>query len=201
MTKNDIIKQLINNPEYDSEWVGTVAEIIVHKSETDKDYSIEDMNKDIEKYSNLNADQVEVIKLHMLNENNYFDLYKVIEEYTKDKDMSVEDFNATQMQLIGIMIDNENIPNTTIEKLIDCNIPYAKLNFVVKGLIEGYADMIDYIEYDPEQICEIYAGHKDGIDYTLYDKPDISDNMMGAARYALVNGLNVKFDKDVLIIS
>lgn len=189
-TKNDIIKELINNPEHDSEWIGSVAEIISKNLEKE-DYTNADIRLDVNTYMKFNAGQMEVIKQGLLAPENPYDLISEI-DHRSDSAVAFE-FNATQLQLLGILIgyikSNPDKDSDKFNILFNYEIPYAKLNFVIKGIVEGYDDMVDYIDFDPDQICEIYAGHKDGVNYASYASKDIPDTVMGAIRYCLNNNI------------
>lgn len=190
MTKNDIINELINNPEYDSEWIGSVAEI-VSKNFEKEDYTDTNAYTDISTYKNYNAGQMEVIKQGLFAPENPYDL--ISEIHHRNNSAVAFEFNATQLQLLGILIgyikSNPDKDSDRFNILFNYEIPYAKLNFVIKGIVEGYDDMIDYIDFDPDQICEIYAGHKDEVNYASYASKDIPDTVMGAIRYCLNNNI------------
>ena len=101
MTKNDIINELINNPEYDSEWIGSVAEIISKNLEKE-DYTDTNAHTDISTYKNYNAGQMEVIKQGLLAPENPYDL--ISEIHHRNDSAAAFEFNATQLQLLGILI-------------------------------------------------------------------------------------------------
>ena len=189
MTKNDIIKELINNPKYDSEWIGSVAEIISKNFEKE-DYTDAKAKNDIAEYKYYNAGQMEIIKQGLLAP----EPYDLIAEILDHNALAAPfEYNATQLQLLGILVgyikSNPDKDSFNLNKLFSPDIPYAKSNFIIKGIVEGYDDMIDYIDFEPDQICEIYAGHKDGIDYKKYAHAKISDKLMGVIRYAMINNL------------
>ena len=146
---------------------------------------------DVNTYLKYNAGQMEVIKQGLFAPENTYDLISEISN--RSNSAAAFEFNATQLQLLGILIGyikaNPDKDSDKFNVLFDPEIPYAKSNFVIKGIIEGYDDMIDYIDFEPDQIYEIYAGHKDEVNYKEYAHERISDKIMGVMRYAMVNGL------------
>lgn len=160
--------ELLNNPDYSSSWINQAAKIM---AEFDKDEAF---------LKPFNTEQLDVIydALKYINNNGsgYIDI----------NDIANPAFNATQMSLVltGYIRD---IPIEILAKFISPNIPYAKSNYLVQAYIDGF-NMTDYINYDHEQIYEIYAGFMNKVDFKLYDKSYISAKIMGLIRHALEIG-------------
>ena len=78
------------------------------------------------------------------------------------------ELNATQMQLILIGYE-KGIISKHMELFFNPNIPFSTSNYIIQALAEGYNDMINYIDFDSDQIYEIYAAHKDNVNYETYN--------------------------------
>lgn len=105
-------------------------------------------------------------------------------------------YNSTQMSLISVAYSNIIGKDEFLKPLLNPEIPYIKLNYIVKGLIEGYMDMINYIDYDADQICEIYAGYADDADVSKYVFKEVSSNLMFLCRAANSMGFNYELSED-----
>lgn len=178
MVNEDIIKhELSLNPSYDYDWVCTAASIL---------------SKELDGFTEENLKLFNAAQLTQLKaavDKNVDLAYK----------LSANTLNATQMQLIILGYDN-GVSMEYLEKLIDPSIPFNTLNYIVQAIIDGYTDMIDYINFDADQVCEIYAAHKDEIDYSIFDKKEIDAASMALIRHALNIGFDVSVDEAYNII-
>lgn len=164
--KQEIIEVLITRSQYDSDWINVASDLIANEGLTE------------EQLTPFNAKQLSVIS-DACTANKVEGCVCPLNKIMNPK------FNATQMDLIKIGYSKGAKPEL-MEELLDPTIPYVELNFIIKGLIDGYDDMVDcYLLYTADQIAEIYAGHKDGIDYSMYMSPGIPSDMMSMIRFAL----------------
>ena len=62
-------------------------------------------------------------------------------------------------------------------------------------MIDGY-DLTEYIDYETDQLYEIFAGTQTKIDYKIYANKDIPAESMGVIRHALEVGMNVIINTD-----
>ena len=172
-TQKDYEEYLIKNPKYDSDWIRVAAQIL---SITDK-YTDHDLAK-------YNSNQLS----HILT-------------IVKDNiDIALSaDLNATQMQLIITAIKN-NINPEYVNILNTPDIPYAVSNYIVLGLSEGFDDMISYIDYDPDQVYEIYCGYKNNVDVSKYNLHDIPAKDMALIRHALEIGKDASYKDGIITI-
>ena len=168
---------LINNPKYDSDWVAEAAKIL----------SNEDNPLTEGELAELNALQLSVINEILASDKSTEDKNDIINTLFGYKDL-----NATQMRLYWIGISrglNENI----MARFLDKNIPYAKSNYAIQAISEGFTGITEYLdEFDASQIAEIYTGMKDGVNYKLYAKSEYPAEVMNLIRHAMETGLNVK---------
>lgn len=183
--KNSVKKyesSLLANPKYSSNWISIAAKIL---GEFDDVVSLADL-------TNFDAEQLEVI----------YDL----EKYIRDNLSSFTDsgyslrtrfsssYNATQLRLI-LTSYVKNVPTEIIDLFISPDIPYAKSNYLIQAYIDG-TDMREYIDFDHEQIYELYAGIINGVNITVYDKKDIPAEKMGVIRHALEVGYTAVYDRE-----
>lgn len=172
----ELIKyQLSKNAKYDSNWINIASQII---SETD-------YTEDI--LSKFNSEQLSFIRDAAKNDT-----------IPMDKFMNPE-LNATQMQLILIGYE-KGIISKHMELFFNPNIPFSTSNYIIQALAEGYNDMINYIDFDSDQIYEIYAAHKDNVNYESFAKKEIDGPTMQLARHALILNCDVEFVDNKLII-
>lgn len=178
-TKDEIQAYLLKNPKYSSEWIDLASTLM-----TEHDYDEEILKL-------FNPDQLKVI----------------LSAIGKVEDINLlinPELNSTQMQILVSGYSNGLTTNQLLP-YFDPKISYAKLNYALAALSEGF-DMGKYVEnnYDELQIYEIYSGYKSGIDYTKYDSVDNDPTMMGLARHALELGHEIEFNtidgKNVLTI-
>lgn len=171
---------LLANPRYSDKWISIAAKILADFNNISETSLLD-----------FNADQLEVI----------YDL----ERYIKDQELNdlparalrqefTPEYNATQLRL-KLTAYMRDVPPEIINKFIAPEIPYAKSNYLVQAYIDGH-DMNWYVNFNHEQIYELYAGLVNGVDINKYDKKYISAEKMGVIRHALEIGLNVYYDKD-----
>lgn len=160
--------QLINNPAYDSDWVVIAAKILAREG---NDITEEDLAK------------FSASKLSLFNE--------ILESDDHDKATSVvktllahEDLNDTQMRLYWTGI-NKGLTENIMEQFLDASIPYAKSNYIIQAILDGFTGITEYIDFNAAQITEIYAGMKDGVDYKQYAMKNVPAEYMNLARHAL----------------
>ena len=167
---------LINNPKYDSDWVAEAAKIL----------SNEDNPLTEGELAELNALQLSVINEILASDKSTEDKNDIINtlfEYT--------DLNATQMRLYWIGLKN-GLNNNIMVRFLNSNIPYAKSNYAIQAICEGFTGITEYLnDFNANQIAEVYAGMKDGVDYKIYAKPEYSAELMNLIRHAMVTGINV----------
>ena len=167
---------LINNPKYDSDWVAEAAKIL----------SNEDNPLTEGELAELNALQLSVINEILASDKSTEDKNDIINTLFGYKDL-----NATQMRLYWIGLKN-GLNNNIMVRFLNSNIPYAKSNYAIQAICEGFTGITEYLnDFNANQIAEIYAGMKDGVDYKIYAKPEYSAELMNLIRPAMVTGINV----------
>ena len=167
---------LINNPKYDSDWVAEAAKIL----------SNEDNPLTEGELAELNALQLSVINEILASDKSTEDKNDIINTLFGYKDL-----NATQMRLYWIGLKN-GLNNNIMVRFLNSNIPYAKSNYAIQAICEGFTGITEYLnDFNANQIAEIYAGMKDGVDYKIYAKPEYSAELMNLIRHAMVTGINV----------
>ena len=167
---------LINNPKYDSDWVAEAAKIL----------SNEDNPLTEGELAELNALQLSVINEILASDKSTEDKNDIINTLFGYKDL-----NATQMRLYWIGLKN-GLNNNIMVRFLNSNIPYAKSNYAIQAICEGFTGITEYLnDFNANQIAEIYAGMKDGVDYKIYAKPEYSAELMSLIRHAMVTGINV----------
>ena len=167
---------LINNPKYDSDWVAEAAKIL----------SNEDNPLTEGELAELNALQLNVINEILASDKSTEDKNDIINTLFGYKDL-----NATQMRLYWIGLKN-GLNNNIMVRFLNSNIPYAKSNYAIQAICEGFTGITEYLnDFNANQIAEIYAGMKDGVDYKIYAKPEYSAELMNLIRHAMVTGINV----------
>lgn len=165
--------QLIKNPKYSSFWIENAS------------YLMEKYGMSEELLAKYNAEQLEMIKSVATSKESNDEIYLA--------GFLNPDLNATQMQII-LTGYSHNLKTEQLKPFFNPNIPYAKANWAIAALCEGY-DLLKYIErgYDEDQIYEIYAGLKDGVDVSVYDDISIPAEKMAVAHHAMVLGLTATF--------
>ena len=167
---------LIQNPEYDSDWVGEASKILTNQL--------------------IELSEADLVKFNALQ----LSIFNMIIESKKDDDTKVKvintlmesDLNATQMRLYWIGIDH-GLSENIMARFLDKNIPYAKSNYSIQALVDGYTGITEYLDdFNANQIAEIFTGMKDGIDYKIYAKPEYPADMMNLIRHAMATGFNVR---------
>ena len=167
---------LINNPKYDSDWVAEAAKIL----------SNEDNPLTEGELAELNALQLSVINEILASDKSTEDKNDIINTLFGYKDL-----NATHMRLYWIGLKN-GLNNNIMVRFLNSNIPYAKSNYAIQAICEGFTGITEYLnDFNANQIAEIYAGMKDGVDYKIYAKPEYSAELMNLIRHAMVTGINV----------
>ena len=167
---------LINNPKYDSDWVAEAAKIL----------SNEDNPLTEGELAELNALQLSVLNEILASDKSTDDKNDIINTLFGYKDL-----NATQMRLYWIGLKN-GLNNNIMVRFLNSNIPYAKSNYAIQAICEGFTGITEYLnDFNANQIAEIYAGMKDGVDYKIYAKPEYSAELMNLIRHAMVTGINV----------
>ena len=166
---------LIQNPGYDSDWVGEASKILTNQL--------------------IELSEADLVKFNALQ----LSIFNMIIESDKDNDTKVNainalmesDLNATQMRLYWIGLKN-GLNNNIMVRFLNSNIPYAKSNYAIQAICEGFTGITEYLnDFNANQIAEIYAGMKDGVDYKIYAKPEYSAELMNLIRHAMVTGINV----------
>ena len=76
-------------------------------------------------------------------------------------------------------------------RFLNPSIQYAKSNYVIQALIDGYTGITEYMDYSAAQIAEIYAGMKDDIDYKKYTNIEYSADFMNFIRHGLCLGIDM----------
>ena len=165
---------LINNPSYDSDWIAQCAKILSRKDN--------DITKD-------QLEKCNALQVTLFNE--------ILESDDKDKAVSTvktllnnTDLNTTQMRLYWIGI-SRGLTENIMERFLNPSIQYAKSNYVIQALIDGYTGITEYMDYSAAQIAEIYAGMKDDIDYKKYTNIEYSADFMNFIRHGLCLGIDM----------
>lgn len=175
MNEKELELKLLDNPKYSSGWIQNATHLMCKCGFSEAELS---------KYD---TEQLQLI-------------VSVFTSAEQNPEIWIDGFlnpelNATQMQIL-LTGYSHNLTTEQLKPYFDPSIPYAKSNWAIAALAEGF-DISEYIEdYDKDQIYEIYAGKKDGIDVTVYDKVDIPAEKMSLAHHALVLGLKPQFDEN-----
>lgn len=167
---------LLKDPRFSSSWINTAKKII------------SEYNWDTNELAKYNSEQIEVIYDSLAVVENKKDLNNEMDILYDPK------LNATQMRLLLTAI-SKGLKKDDLKIYADPNLAYAKSNYLLQALIDGI-DMSKYIDYDNEQIYEIYAGIVNNVDITKYDDINISAKKMGIIRHALEIKLDVVYDKN-----
>lgn len=174
LLRNQWILKLSDNPKYDSNWVKYASDIL--SREADPVYTEEFL-------SNFDALQLTVL-IEMLDN----------EEMTIDRIILIFNkcYNADQMKLLYIA----ETMGILDDRLLDPNVTYVKMKFIIDAAKIGFNDLIEYLDYSNAQIEEIYSGFADGIDYKSYAYKHIPAEDMQLLRHALCIGKDVVYEED-----
>ena len=176
---------LINNPYLSSKWIACAKDLVINSK-----YNIDDL---LYKY---NTEQLEILK-KITNDEKYNSIVHISDIEERNK-FILETFysglNATQMELLYTAVINGLDFNKACS-VVKPDIPYVKLNYILQAMIDGY-DLTEYIDYETDQLYEIFAGTQTKIDYKIYANKDISAESMGVIRHALEVGMNVIINTD-----
>lgn len=176
---------LINNPYLSSKWIACAKDLVINSK-----YNIDDL---LYKY---NTEQLEILK-KITNDEKYNSIVHISDIEERNK-FILETFysglNATQMELLYTAVINGLDFNKACS-IVKPDVPYIKLNYILQAMIDGY-DLTEYIDYETDQLYEIFAGTQTKIDYKIYANKDISAESMGVIRHALEVGMNVIINTD-----
>lgn len=176
---------LINNPYLSSKWIACAKDLVINSK-----YNIDDL---LYKY---NTEQLEILK-KITNDEKYNSIVHISDIEERNK-FILETFysglNATQMELLYTAVINGLDFNKACS-IVKPDIPYVKLNYILQAMIDGY-DLTEYIDYETDQLYEIFAGTQTKIDYKIYANKDIPAESMGIIRHALELGMNVIINTD-----
>lgn len=175
----------INNPYLSSKWIACAKDLVINSK-----YNIDDL---LYKY---NTEQLEILK-KVTNDEKYNSIVHISDIEERNK-FILETFysglNATQMELLYTAVINGLDFNKACS-VVKPDIPYVKLNYILQAMIDGY-DLTEYIDYETDQLYEIFAGTQTKIDYKIYANKDIPAESMGVIRHALEVGMNVIINTD-----
>ena len=176
---------LVNNPYLSSKWIACAKDLVINSK-----YNIDDL---LYKY---NTEQLEILK-KITNDEKYNSIVHISDIEERNK-FILETFysglNATQMELLYTAVINGLDFNKACS-IVKPDIPYVKLNYILQAMIDGY-DLTEYIDYETDQLYEIFAGTQTKIDYKIYANKDIPAESMGVIRHALEVGMNVIINTD-----
>lgn len=181
MLVKDIESVLRNKPEYDDQWIDWAAPILNRFcSITESDLA------------ELSTPQIKVLWDGLLRYNE--------DDYIIDV-LLTKGLNATQMMIV-LFAYMDDLSRDQIELLADKSIPFSKMNYLAKALIDGLNlfELLDITKFSYEQIYEIYAAFKSKIDYSLFMDSGMDASTMKIIREALLDGRSVKIDGDNVII-
>ena len=190
MNKETIVSKLNQNPKYDAGWVDYAADIL-----STSDFFESEV--ELEKFT---SEQLSLIKQALTQ------YYKPDNEEDKKflNILASGKLNFTQMQIL-LTVRSNKVRFEWIEQLADENIPYAKLNYIAQGMIDGF-NMFTSVKglkklYDVDQTYELFAGMKSNVDWETYEDPAISAEKMGIIRHALELGaeVNITDDGDIVV--
>lgn len=173
---------LIKNPKYDSDWIAEAA-----KALADEKCPLE-----VSDLAELNALQIMVINEVLSSKDKEpEEITKIIQTLFNNRNL-----NATQMRLYWVGLKN-GLSENIMSRFLNPNIPYAKSNYVIQAICDGFTGITEYIDdYDTNQIAEIYAGMKDGVEYKLYANPRFSSEFMNLVRHAMLTGIHLTISTD-----
>lgn len=179
---------LVNNPYLSSKWIACAKDLVINSK-----YNIDDL---LYKY---NTEQLEILK-KITNDEKYNSVVHISDIEERNK-FILETFysglNATQMELLYTAVINGLDFNKACS-IVKPDVPYVKLNYILQAMIDGY-DLTEYIDYETDQLYEIFAGTQTKVDYKIYANKDIPAEKMGIIRHALELGLNIEIKDNIII--
>ena len=173
--KQKLTQLLINDPTLSSEWIENAIKILEEYNDC----------LDYKHLMDFTAKELETA-LHLAS---YFFGIEDSLDY-----MRINNFNDTQLQVIVSAVDN-GVDFEWIKQNMTSNIPYAKMNFILAGIKDGFEEFKDtkYLSYTADQLQEIYSAKKENLDYDIWDDPiNISAEVMQICRHAVSIGLKVE---------
>ena len=186
-TEKTLNDYLLNKAELSSKWINYAKDLILKY-----DYNIDDLFKynteQLEILCKINGDEKYISNIHIsdITEKNKF----ILETFYCE-------LNATQMELLYTAIIHGLDYNKACS-IVKPNIPYIKLNYILQAMIDGY-DLLEYIDYEADQLYEIFAATQTKVDYKIYANKNISAEKMGIIRHALELGLNIEIKDNIII--
>ena len=174
--EQELTEFLLENPKLTSEFIQRVVKF-------NNEYTDYDVKNFLE-MDNIDADKIEYIDFftnHLGNINDALDF------------VMNSGYNSTQFEVI-ISAINEGVDFNIIKDNLNSDIPYAKLNWYLAGLKDGFERFKDpgIVEiYTTDQLKEIYGAYKDGDDYVI-DDPSVPAKVMQLIRHAKC--INLDFD-------
>ena len=187
LTEKTLNDYLLNKAELSSKWINYAKDLILKY-----DYNIDDLFK-------YNTEQLEI--LCKINGDEKYTSNIHISDITEKNKFILETFycelNATQMELLYTAIIHGLDYNKACS-IVKPNIPYIKLNYILQAMIDGY-DLLEYIDYEVDQLYEIFAATQTKVDYKIYANKNISAEKMGIIRHALELGLNIEIKDNIII--
>ena len=176
MKEKELELQLLDNPNYSSEWIKNATHLMCKCGLTE------------EEVARFDAEQLGVI-------------VSMFTSAEQNSEIWIGGFlnpalNATQMQLL-LNGYSHGLTTAILQPYFNPEIPYVKSNWAITALAEGF-DLTVYVNdgYNKEQLYELYAGLKDGVDISIYDDINIPAEKMAIVRHALVLGLKPQFDEN-----
>lgn len=168
----NIQAKLLKNPKYDSDWIGVATTIIANGYMGEVACSL------------YNSNQLIIIQDLFENKDN-------IAEFEEIRNIIMApELNATQMRIL-LSAALKGVTAVILKKFSSPELPYEKTNYLLEAAGTDKVDMSDYINYDADQIYEIFCGIRTGINYEIYAHKAISAEKMGIARHALDVGCQV----------
>lgn len=179
-SKEQMIGELLTNPALTSDWIQAATDVVEQYPEN---IVLDDLNA-------LSAQQI-----LMMNEFiKYFDnnIELVLAFYHE------HNYNETQLQVI-LQALCKNLTIDKINEVVDEEVPYATMNWLLAAVAEGYDQFEDpiYRNYHPDQLQEVFSGLKDGIEVSDYDRVDMDSKKMQVIRHARCVGLTVEIDEEM----
>lgn len=178
-TKKAWVNTLIKTAKYTSGWIEAASDIL----------SYEESPFELAQLEEFNENQLSIIR----------DAIRDKVNINLDK-LANKSLNATQMQLYLLGI-SKGVPEEKMDTFLNPYIPYAKSNYIIQSMIEGNDELLKYIDFDVDQIYEIYAGMKDGIDYKVYAIKELRADTMSIARHCMNAGRAVEIYEDNTLVT
>lgn len=175
---------LLNNPSLSSKWIACAKDLIIKFQ-----YNIDDLFI-------YNTEQLEMLK-KITGDEKYTSIIHASDINSRNKSILTTFYpklNATQMELLYTAIIN-GLDFDKACLIVRSDIPYSKLNYILQAMIDGY-DLTKYIDYNIDQLYEIFAGTQTKVDYEIYANKNISAKAMGVIRHALELNMTISINKD-----